>query len=383
MKYLKLALLVGVICLMSDFYIGDRVFSQSPQPSAQLLTEPTLEQIRPLAEKPVQFTLKALDKTGKALNNANIHLIMLTPPRSPWFSTDFPWVEGTTLLDITQPSKTGELQFQQMLPIRGNYTFKLEVSPLVTDTFQPFQQTLFLSVSENEMKYRNYLILLVLLIIIGFGGGWIIGTGESLQPGEVVPQQVRLLLSSAIIITIATLLFICITAEVGSSHSEHENHQSQMSDALDDQGKITESVVQLLGKENATVGQLNNFQIKAINTQTQKAIANLSLEIKAKQLEENLVVFKTQAETDTQGQFSWQHQFFDGSPHELTVTVSPKISSKNKPLKIGKAIKVEAIHPPLFTRLISLGYMMLTVAIAFVSGFWIRRSREISPLKRS
>jgi hypothetical protein len=382
MKYLKLALLVGVICLMSHFYSGDRVFSQSSQPSVQLLTEPALEQIRPLAEKSVQFTLKALDKTGKALNNANIHLTLLTPPRSPWFSTDFPWVEGTTLLDISKPSKTGELQFQQILPIRGNYTFKLEVNPLIADTFQPFQQTLSLSVSENEIKYRNYVILLVLLLFVGFGGGWIIGAGESLQTGEVVPQRVRLLLSSAIIVTIATLLFICITAEVGSSHSEHENHQSEISDTLNDQGEITDSIIQLLGEENATVGQLNNFQIKAINTQTQKPLSNLPLTIKTNQLESNLVIFATQAETDSQGQFRWQQQFFDGSPHELNVTISPNISSKSQPLQIGKAIEVEAIHPPLVTRLISLGYMLFTLTIAFGLGFWLHHLRPVSTMKR-
>ena len=382
MKYFKLALLVGVICLMSHFYSGDRVFSQSSQSSVQLLTEPALEKIRPLAEKPVKFTFKILDKTGKALNSANIHLTLLTPPRSPWFSTDFPWVEGTTLLDISQPSKTGELQFQQILPIRGNYTFKLEVNPLIADSFQPFQQTLSLSVSENEIKYRNYVILLVLLLFVGFGGGWIIGAGESLQAGEVVPQRVRLLLSSAIIVTIATLLFICITAEVGSSHSEHENHQSEISNPLNDQGTTTDSIIQLLGEENATVGQLNNFQLKAINPQTQKPISNLPLTIKANQLESNLVIFATQAETDSQGQFRWQQQFFDGSPHELTVTVSPNISSKSQPLQIGKAIEVEAIHPPLVTRLISLSYMIFTLAIAFGLGFWLHRLRPVSAMKR-
>jgi len=380
MKYFKLALLVGVICLMS--HSGDCVFSQSSQSSVQLLTEPALEKIRPLAEKPVKFTFKILDKTGKALNNANIHLTLLTPPRSPWFSTDFPWVEGTTLLDISQPSKTGELQFQQILPIRGNYTFKLAVNPLIADSFQPFQQTLSLSVSENEIKYRNYVILLVLLLFVGFGGGWIIGAGKSLQAGEVVPQRVRLLLSSAIIVAIVTLLFICITAEVGSSHSEHENHQSEISNPLNDQGTTTDSIIQLLGEENATVGQLNNFQLKAINPQTQKPISNLPLTIKANQLENNLVIFATQAETDHQGQFRWQQQFFDGSPHELTVTISPNIASKSQPLQIGKAIEVEAIHPPLVTRLISLGYMLFTLAIAFGLGFWLHRLRPVSAMKR-
>jgi hypothetical protein len=150
-----------------------------------------------------------------------------------------------------------------------------------------------------------------------------------------------------------------------------------MTHSLGDQGQILGATIQLLGQENATVGQLNDFQIKAINPQTQKPISNLPLTIKANQLESNLVIFATQAETDSQGQFRWQQQFFDGSPHELTVTVSPNISSKSQPLQIGKAIEVEAIHPPLVTRLISLSYMIFTLAIAFGLGFWLHRLRPL------
>ncbi len=388
MKYLKLALLVGTICLMSHFFYGNQVFSQSSQASVQLLTEPALAQILPLSDKPIKFTLKALDKKGTILNNANIHLTLLTPPRSPWFSTDFPWVEGTTLLDINQSSKTGELQFQQTLPIRGNYIFKLEVNPLIPNTFKSFKQNLSLSVSENEIKYRNYAILLGLLLLIGFGGGWIIGAEESLQLGEIAPQKVRLLLSSATIVAIITLLFICITAEVGSSHSDHQNnhkleiHQSEITIPPVDQGKITDTNIQLLGEENATVGQLNNFLIKAINPQTQQPISNLPIEIKANQLENNHLIFATQTETDSTGKFTWQQQFFDGSPHELIVTISPKILTENNSLQLGKTIEVAAIHPPLFTRLISLGYMILTLAIAFSFGFGICRLRKVSAMRK-
>lgn len=375
MKYLKLAFLVSVVCLMGHFCFENRVFSQSSQPSVQLLTTPALEQIRPLAEEPVQFTLKALDENEKSLNNANIHLTLLTPPRSPWFSTDFPWVEGTTLLDINKSSKTGEFQFQQVLPIRGNYQFKIQVTPLITDAFKPFEQILSLSVSENEIKYRNYAILLVILILIGFGGGWIIGAEDSLQAGEIAPQRVRLLLSSAVIVAIVTLLFINITAEVGSSHANHKHSEHQnpleMTDSLVNQGKISGSTVKLLGKETAIVGQLNDFQITAINSQTQQPIINLPLEIKANQLEGDRIIFATQTETDSTGKFSWQEQFFDGSPHQLTVTIpaNPEV----EPVQIGTAIEVEALHPPLFTRLMSLGYMLMTVAIAFGLGFGIRQ----------
>src|SRR6476469_569728 len=55
----------------------------------------------------------------------------------------------------------GQLQFQQMLPIRGEYQLQVEVTPTVANAFTPFQQTLTLPIAENSVKYRNFTILAV------------------------------------------------------------------------------------------------------------------------------------------------------------------------------------------------------------------------------
>lgn len=388
MKYLKLAFLVSVICLMSHFYFGNGVFSQSSQPSLQLITEPTLEQIRPFdattsaEQQPVRFTLQTLDSNKQPLRNAQVHLTLLTPPRSPWFSTDFPWVEGTTLLEFTQTSATGSLEFQQSLPIRGDYTLKAEVKPLVANDFQPFQQNLTFAIAENSGKYQNYFILLGFLILVGFTGGWIIGTKEKTQVGEIAPQRVRLLLSGLTVSAIAALLWMNISAELPSVHShsdhnhdhDHHTHDHSETQILTNQAQNAGVSVKLLGDNHAIVGQLANFQIKAINPETQQAITDLPLTIQAHQLESDRVIFATQAKTDVQGQFSWQEQFFDGSPHQVIVTVP--VNEEAKALQVGQEIEVEGLHPPLFARLVSLGYMVMTLAIAFIVSFWIRRFRS-------
>ncbi len=387
MKYLKLACLVSLICLMGHFGFGDRVFSQASQPSLQLITEPTLEAIRPFdatasaEQQPVRFKLQALNSSNQPLQNAQIHLTLLTPPRSPWFSTDFPWVEGTTLLELTQTSTTGSVEFQQSLPIRGEYTLKADIKPLIANAFEPFQQDLTFSIAENAAKYRNYLILLSILILVGFTGGWIIGAREKTQTGEIAPQRVRLLLSGVTVIAIAALLWINISAELPSVHSHHHHHDHDHSETkvLTNQGKTAGLNVQLSGDDNAVVGQLANFQVKAINPETQKPLTDLALMIQAKQLEGDRVIFTTHAKTDDQGQFSWQEQFFDGSPHQVIVTVPT--NAQAKPLQLGKEIEVEGLHPPLFARLVSLGYMVITLAIAFMVGFGIRRFRQFPTVK--
>ena len=55
---------------------------------------------------------------------------LLAPTPTPWFTTDFPIVEGTQIFEIRADAPTGKLQLQQMLPIRGNYQLQVTATPL-------------------------------------------------------------------------------------------------------------------------------------------------------------------------------------------------------------------------------------------------------------
>lgn len=195
MPKLKPFLLISVVCLMGISFHSWIGFSQVPQPSVRLTTTPAINQIKPFEaeatnlQPPVQTTLKAVDATGHLIENARIHLQILTPPKTPWLTTDFPIVEGTTLLEMEAPAPRGELQFEQMLPIRGTYRFIVKVMPLTPNAFTPFQQTLNLSVSENKAKFQNFVILVVILLATGLVGGWIIGSKQPIQPGELLPSE--------------------------------------------------------------------------------------------------------------------------------------------------------------------------------------------------
>ncbi len=229
MSKFKRSVLISVICLMGVIFYGWIGLSQAPQPSVQLTANPSIAQIRPLEAEatkalgsgnykpPVQLTLQAVDAQGQALKAARIHLQIFTRPKKPWFTTDFPIVEGTKLLDIEGNAPTGQLQLQQTLPTRGKYQLVVDVTPISPSAFTPIQQTLTLSVPENEAKYRNFGILAVILLAAGLGGGWIIGSRQPLQPGEIAPQRVRLLLSGAIMVAIVALLYVNISAEFAQS----------------------------------------------------------------------------------------------------------------------------------------------------------------------
>lgn len=181
MAKFKLTALISSLCLVSVVFCGVVVSSQTHQPSVRLVTNPPISQVLPFKAdtatppSPVHFTLQAVDGVGEPLENASIRLQLLTPPKNPFFPTDFPVVEGTELLDIAAVASQGKLQFQQMLLIRGTYKLLVDVTPLTGNTFSPFRQTLTLSVPEHGVKYRNFGILAVILLLVGLGGGLVLG----------------------------------------------------------------------------------------------------------------------------------------------------------------------------------------------------------------
>lgn len=255
--------LFGVIsagCIVLSIVFSFVGVSQTPAPRVLLTTNPPLERILPFEaeakteQSPVTLTFLAVDAAGKPLKNAIIGLQILTPATNPLLTTDFPIVEGTKLLEMQAVAPAGQLEIQQMLPIRGHYQLRVNVSPLITNAFTPYEQTLDLNVRENPVKYKYFAVVAAILLSLGLLGGWVIGGQEQLRQGEIAPQSVRLLLSGLTIIAILTLLFINISAEVAQAHgSEHNTSQEAIAPSVQKSQGVE---VRLEGDKNATVGKL-------------------------------------------------------------------------------------------------------------------------------
>lgn len=379
-------MLIGAICLMSLVLYGAIGFTQTPQPTVRLLTEPSLERIHPFEAEastnqfPTRFTVQAIDASGQPFKNATVHLQLQTPPRTPWFTTDFPIVEGTTLLDLKTLAPAGEVQFQQMMPIRGSYSLKVSVTPQVANAFTSFEQTLPISVGENGVKYQNFAILAVVLLLAGLAGGWIIGQKRSIQPGEIAPQPVRLLLSAAIVVAIAALLYVNVSAEMmQSQHTMAMSHPTEVPPPTPhpSQQQGDRLSVRLSGDRDAVVGRLANLQVSVTDAKTQQPITDVMVKVKATQLENGWVSFAYDGTTDSTGQLQWQEQFFDGAPHQIDVEVTPQPGSSRqfRPLQVAQTLEVEGVAPPLRVRLISLGYMTGIVAIGLLLGLRLQQKR--------
>lgn len=383
MKKYRLFALISAACVCLSILYSWVGVAQTPQSQVLLTTNPSLEKILPFEagtdkeQSPVKFTLQAVDARGKLLNNALIKLQISTPIRNHFLTTDFPIVEGTKLLELEAAAPNGKLEFEQMLPIRGNYQIQVNVSPLVANAFASYEQTLNFNVRENPVKYKYFAVIAAILLSLGLLGGWVIGGQEEIKDGEIAPRSVRLLLSALTVVAIVTLLFINITAEVAEAHGDAHNHKNE---------KIAPSIsqsqgmkIKIIGDKMATVGRLAKLAVEVKDSTTGAAIKDVGLRVKAIALEDNLTVFAYQGFPNAEGKLIWQEQFFDGAPHKVEVeAISLPESSRQFPaVKVAQFVEVEGIAPPIYIRLIGLFYFTAIVGMGMAIGLLIQHKREL------
>ena len=374
-KSQRSSLIIAITGLMSLLLLAIVGLSQTPSPGIQLTTSPPVGQFYPFEseatkpQSPTLLTLTARNPAGELLANSLFEVQIFTPPNTPFLATDFPVVEGTKLLELKAIAPEGKVQFQQMLPIRGKYKLLVNVTPIVANQFSPIEQTLTLDVPENPVKYRNYAILLVILLAVGIGGGWIMGKQSLLQRGEIAPVRVRLLLSGAVVVAIASLVVVNVSAEVSKSHDHSHTMPEKTAFANNSQLQV-----QISGDKYATVGELANLQVSAIDSKTNQPLTDVTFKLKTTHLENNWVAFAYEGIPDATGKLKWQQQFFDGAPHKLEVEAIPNsANSQFKPVFATEEIEVAAARTPLLTRLISFAYLIGTVIVGLAVGLKTRR----------
>jgi hypothetical protein len=191
------------------------------------------------------------------------------------------------------------------------------------------------------------------------------------RPGELAPQPVRLLLSGAIVVAIAALLYVNLKAEKASAHpGEHPGAAIQQSA----NPAVSTPTLQLkiTGDQQATVGKLSTQTVQ-ISQPSNKPQA-VTVAVQAIALEDNAIVFAYRGTPDRNGQLTWQEQFFDGAPHQVTAEVIDVAGKPpTDPLTVSQHIEVQGIEPPLSVRLISLTYFTTAFTLALLLGFWGRR----------
>ncbi len=334
----------------------------------QINTEPNYQQAKP--GDFVKFTIIPFtDK--KNLKNAKVNVKIIAPNKTPWLTSDFPHVEGTTLTEVTAIASDGKLEIGQLLPIRGNYEVLIDVNS------QSVKKYIY--IPEKNIKYKNLAILASILFIIGLGGGWVIYGEQKIRTGTIAPDRVRLLLTGMGLVAIASLLGVNISAELIKSHT-HEHNNDVVATNNEKREKLPEQLeIKWYGDNQVTVGKLANFALEVIDKKTGESIKDVNLKIKTIHLEHQQTVFSYESVPDNTGKLIWKQQFTDGSDHQLEVEVSPQVNSKNQfpPFAVFKEIEVEAMAPSLLVRLISMGYLTVIIVLGLLLGMGFKKLKLI------
>ena len=360
---LYLVLTACVVCVWLLW--GTTAQTEEATATVAIASTPPLERIRPNADL-AHLTFTTL-LHGQPLSQGHIKLQLTAPPRTQVLSTGFPRVEGTPLLVLDSEFSDGTFTLQYVFPIRGTYTFDLELAPLPGGpAFQPTSRRQTVHIAENPVVVRNAWLLVVGLFV--FGGV----TGVIFARSAAARER---LLSRAIV---GPLVLCCgalapistVAADVG--HTERAAHGAPAHQVM--RGDDGWELEVHSSPAPATVGHLVQLAIWLRKdgavfpglTEVAIAVANQ---------EEAQTVMGTHI-LAPQGHTAQSLQLYDGAPHTITVTAHPVggEASGVAPLTAVLALDVVAMHPPLAVQIRMMALLLGVLVGGMVVGFFVPRT---------
>lgn len=343
-------------------------YAEDSQVAITLSTLPAETAIRPDGEA-ATVTLQAL-LGGQPLRGGRLTLYLTAPPRSKLLSTDFPHVEGSSLLALTSDlAPDGTFTFQYVFPIRGVYTLALHLEPTPEGTvFRSTDLATTLQLAENPAEVRHAWLLVLGL----FGLGLVVG-GAFARSAAARDRVMSSLLSLAWPL-LGSLLVSGISVASAQEHAQKPNRSQRGHVVQRADGWSLEVQPQ---PDSATVGQLLALAI-ALKHDGRVWPHSMAIELVATNQEEGREVFRTTLHTQP-GQPAPRLQFFDGAPHRLTVTARPYEAPGQEipPLTATLDLEVLALHPPMAVKLRLMALLLVVLISGMAAGFfWPRRLKE-------
>jgi hypothetical protein len=277
-------------------------------------------------------------------------------------STGFPWVEGSPLLILDSEFSDGTFTLQYLFPIRGIYTFDLEITSVPEGpAFPPTSLRKTVRISENPVVVRNAWLLIGGLLI--FGG--IIGT---IFARSAAAREKRL--SCAIV---SILLLYCgalgpvNTVAAHGGHTEGASYTAPERQVI--QGDDGWELEIHSSPMPAIVGHLVQLAIwlrkdgEVFPGMTKVMTAVTSLE-KGQTVVETSILAR-------QGHAAQSLQLYDGTPHTIAVTVRPVGSDARGWLLPTAVLNVDvvALPPPFAVQLRMLAMLVGVLVVGMVVGF--------------
>jgi hypothetical protein len=258
------------------------------------------------------------------------------PAPGAFFSTDYPAVEGTRLLEISLPLISAKAQWRQTFPIRGDYRLTVSFPEAAADTAPrtfPFQ------VRENPRKWVAAGALAIALFLLG------------IIAGRVFSARPDISVMSLASVSLLLALFAGTSPERVSARDEPPAPSPAALDV-----------------EPATVGKPARIHWRLhLRGAEEKTSGKLSLSID--HLEKGSTVFAIE-NIPVADEFAFAYQFTDGSDYRLEAVGSTQTGATARAERI---ISVTPVAPPFSKKLSSIGFFLAAVLFGLVTGRWLKR----------
>jgi hypothetical protein len=330
---LSLKNFLAVIFLIAILILG--AIARAEEINIYLKTSPSPQHLRPFYD-PGSLSLLVTSADGKPISQGWAEVRIAAPEPGRFFSTDFPLVEGTRLLEMRLPLRRGRAEWKYLFPIRGEYRVSVDV---VTAEEKKASKIFPVDIREHRGKWTFLGLFTLALFALGVVAGRIFTRASAIGKSKVAGY---LLLSMSGWVFPATLLA---------------------------QGTGIDTYVGRLEIDPATVGKPAGVHWRLEGEdRVERPEALLTLTIA--HLEKGKTVFSIER-LPSIGEFSMNFQFTDGA--EYRVTAIAELQGR-QPIRTERYVSVSGIEPPAMAMIPAMGFFLAVIAAGLAVGRWSRRA---------
>ena len=296
---------------------------------------PRIELLHPYSD-PSTLTLLVTGAGGRPAAQGSLAIRLDAPKPGRFFSTDFPLVEGSRLMEMSLPLRQGKVEWKYLFPIRGEYL--LAVDFLAPDG-RKAAKTFNFKIREDKRKWLFLGLFSLALFVFGVVAGRIFtSVGSHHAKGFAA----------------------CLLLAAGGLTSLVENAAGQATRQGEQFG--------WLEVDPATVGKPTSVRWRlGGDERTEKSMALLTLTIAHP--EKDKIVFALER-LPVAGEFAMNFQFTDGA--EYRVAALAYIGGRPL-LRTEKNVAVTAAEPPARAMLPALSFFVAIIALGLAVGRWSKR----------
>jgi hypothetical protein len=297
---------------------------------------PRLELLHPYSD-PATLTLLVTGNDGKPVAQGRVAIRLEAPEPERFFSTDFPMVEGSRLLDISLPLRQGRAEWKYLFPIRGDYRLTVEFSAL---DGQKATKTFTLGIHENKQKLFFLGIFSVVLFAVGVTAGRIFTSSMS---------------------SLTTKMTVGLVLLLGSLMASIDSVTAQP----------TERGIQFgwLEVDPGTVGKPSKVRWRLAGEENVASRVVL-LTLTITHLEKGKTVFSVER-VPVEREFAMNFQFTDGADYRVTAIAHV---AGRPMLRTERNISVIGVEPPARAMIPAIGFFLVAIALGLAVGRWSRRA---------